>query len=343
MFCSHFSLTWIIVVVPIDLTGSYIDVRCEQQHCEQRQIAAPHAARFMLLLLMVLAIGSCYVHCGSPQGIGSAGTPFSSGRVASSWLSLRFQRIHCVILDCNKPSCILFYIQSYIVCICVCLPRFFIGFPFAEVHQLTHTHTHTETRASICNAHNYSTTHVKTKVVVFFILFLLPRGAQCVVGDGLRLQLWLWLWPLQPQQPQLAFNIFLTLMKRNEQIFLRTFAALAPLSNTFRCCLSLSRSLLTRLVVRRFFRFSFSFYSFRFFRCNAQQLIKLFLSCTLLSWGITFMQLLPPRTPHHIEVCALRKLLHCSVAIVLVAASLPHCPQSHAAAHNPLLQLREKD
>lgn len=109
--------------------------------------------------------------------------------------------------------------------------------------------------------------------------------------------------------------------------------------------LSLSRSLPTRVVARRFFRFffCFSFYSFRFFRCNAQQLIKLFLSCTLLSWGITFMQLLPPLTPHHIEVCALRKLLHCSVAIVLVAASLPHCPQSHAVAHNPLLQLREKD
>lgn len=112
----------------------------------------------------------------------------------------------------------------------------------------THTHAH-ETRASICNAHNYSTTYVKTKVVVFFILFLLPRGAQCVVGDGLRLQLWLWLWPLQPQQPQLAFNIFLTLMKRNEQIFLRTFPALAPLSNTFRCCLSLSLSLVHSLLV----------------------------------------------------------------------------------------------
>lgn len=102
-----------------------------------------------------------------------------------------------------------------------------------------------------------------------------------------------------------------------------TLSAAASLSLS----LSVSRSLLTRLVARRFFRFcfSFSFYSFHLFRCNAQQLIKLFLSCTLLSWGITFMQLLPPLTPHHIEVCALRKLLHCSVAIVLVLASLPHC------------------
>lgn len=145
MFCSSRnarSLTWIIVVVPIDLTGSCIDVRCEQQHCEQRQIAAPRVARF-LMPLPLLVIGSCYVHCGSPQGIGSARTPFSPARVAS-WRSLRFQQIHCVT-DCNKP------IYMYVLYSCKCrlmylclLATIFYWFSFYQSSQTyTNTHAHT--------------------------------------------------------------------------------------------------------------------------------------------------------------------------------------------------------
>lgn len=149
----------------------------------------------------------------------------------------------------------------------VCLPRFRIGFLFAKVHKLTRTHTHARVFVTHTIIQRQSTWKQK------LLLLLLVREAQCA---DYALQLW----PLQPrQQPQLAFNIFPTLMKRNEQIFLRTFAALAPLSST--CCLCA-----TRLVARRFFSLLFQLilllvlllvYCFRFFRCSlAQQLIKLF-------------------------------------------------------------------
>lgn len=157
-------------------------------------------------------------------------------------------------------------------CICDLCMYLFACHDFVLVFFLpkfTNLHEHTHTRVFVTHTIIQRQSTWKQKLL---LLLLLVRGAQCA---DYALQLW----PLQPQQqPQLAFNIFPTLMKRNEQIFLRTFAALAPLSST--CCLCA-----TRLVARRFFSLLFQLillvlllvYCFRFFRCSlAQQLIKLF-------------------------------------------------------------------